>query len=360
MRVALIICLSIFLKICIAQKTENLIVITTDGLRWQEVFAGMDVILANNKAFNQGDSSYIYNHYWNENSLERRKQLMPFLWSTIEKSGQIYGNRLYGNNVNNANPYFFSYPGYSEMMTGYVDTLINTNKYKANPNVNVLEFINAQQKFKGKVSAFGAWIAFDRILNEERCGFPVISAFDKVGGKNPSEKQKLINEMLEDSYKPFLEDECLDVYTNYEALVELKTKKPKVIYIAYGETDEWAHAGQYRSYLDAAHQVDSWIKQLWEMLQNDPQYKNKTTLLFTTDHGRGDKQKEQWVGHGTKIPDSSEIWFAVMGPEIKAKGEVKVPMQIYQKQFAQTISKMLGFTFVANHPIAPEIVEINK
>ena len=130
MRVALIICLSIFLKICIAQKTENLIVITTDGLRWQEVFAGMDVILANNKAFNQGDSSYIYNHYWNENSLERRKQLMPFLWSTIEKSGQIYGNRLYGNNVNNANPYFFSYPGYSEMMTGYVDTLINIEDYK--------------------------------------------------------------------------------------------------------------------------------------------------------------------------------------------------------------------------------------
>jgi arylsulfatase A-like enzyme len=54
------------------------------------------------------------------------------------------------------------------------------------------------------------------------------------------------------------------------------------LYISYGETDEWAYRF-YRSYLDAAHQVDAWIKEIWDFVQNDPQYKDKTALVFTTD-----------------------------------------------------------------------------
>lgn len=353
--------LSLFLVIISnAQKTENVIIITTDGLRWQELFKGMDEKLANDKNFNQGDSLSIYKKYWSENSLERREKLMPFLWSEIASKGQIYGNRDFGNKVNNANPYWFSYPGYSEIMTGNVDLNINTNAYKPNPNINVLEFLNKQPELNGKVAAYGAWDAFDRILNEERSGFPVISAFDKIGKKNPSTSQKLINDMLEDSFKPFHLDECLDVFTHYEAMDELKNNKPKVLYIAYGETDEWAHAGRYNSYLDAANQVDVWMKQIWKFVQNDPQYKNKTTLLFTTDHGRGDKVKAEWTSHGSKFEGSSEIWFAVMGPEIAPKGEIKKEEQLYQEQFAQTISKFLGYTFVANHTIAKEIPELTK
>lgn len=343
-----------------AQQAENIIVITTDGLRWQEVFGGMDEALAKDKKFNQSDSAYIYKKYWAEKSNERRQKLMPFLWSIVASKGQIYGNRNLGNKANNANPYWFSYPGYNEIMTGYADTLVNSNDYPVNPHVNVLEFLNKQPKIKGKVAAFGAWDAFDRILNEKRSGFPVTSGFDKVGGVKPTENQKLINGMLEDSFKPFHEDECLDVYTHYEALEELKTNKPRVIYIAYGETDEWAHAGFYRSYLDAAHQVDAWIKQIWDFVQNDPQYKNKTAFVFTTDHGRGDAIKSEWTSHGNKIKDASEIWFAAMGPKIEAKGEMKNEMQIYQEQFAQTIAKILGYTFEANHPIAKEVSGVVK
>lgn len=340
------------------QKTENIIIITTDGLRWQELFKGMDPSIANNKKFNQGDSTYIYNKYWSDSPLQRREKLLPFIWSAVASKGQLFGNKDYNNKVNNANPYWFSYPGYSEIMTGYADTLINSNDYKANPNVNVLEFLNKQPKVKGKVAAFGAWNAFDRILNEERSGFPVISAFDKIGGNSPSLKQQLINDMLTDSFKPFHQSECLDVFTHYAAMEELKTKKPRVLYIAYGETDEWAHSGHYRSYLDAAHQVDTWIKQIWEYIQNDPQYKNKTTVILTTDHGRGDEIKTQWTSHGSQIKGASEIWFAAMGPEIKAKGEIKTEGQLYQKQIAQTIAKLMGYTFEANHPIAKEITEL--
>ena len=343
-----------------AQQAENIIIITTDGLRWQELFEGMDPAIAKDRKFNQGDSTYIFKKFWSENVNERRAKLMPFIWSEVASKGQLYGNRNYANKVNNANPHWFSYPSYSEIMTGYGDPAINSNEYEANPHVTLLEFLNQQPKLKGKVAAFGAWEAFDRILNEKRSGIPVVSAFDKVGGNNPTENQKLINSMLADSYKPWHTDECFDVFTQYEAMEELRVNKPKVLYVAFGETDEWAHAGQYRSYLDAAHQVDAWIKQIWGFVQNDPKYKNKTALFFTTDHGRGDIIKEEWTDHGSDIQDASEIWFAAMGPGISGKGEIKMEGQLYQQQFAQTIAKLMGYTFKAEHPIAKEITEVLK
>ena len=342
-------------------NAQNLIIITTDGFRWQEVFKGMDSLIAVNSKFNEGDSSYIFENYWGDNESERRKKLMPFLWKTIADEGQIYGNRNYSNHVDNANPYWFSYPGYNEIFTGYPDTAINSNDYKANPHVTVLEFLNQQEKLKNKVAAFCAWDAFDRILNEQRSGVPVFSAFDSIGGINPTGNEKLINSMLQSSYKPWLTAESQDVFVHYAAMDYLKNKKPRVLYIAYGETDEWAHAGKYRSYLDAGKQVDAWIKEIWDFVQSDAQYKNKTTIFIAVDHGRGDLKKEEWTSHNSKIADSHQMWFAVMGSGIKKLGEMKEPMQLYQKQFAQTFAKILGYTYEASHPIAEEIKSvINK
>lgn len=352
--IVLFILLSVYCS-AFSQTAENIIIITTDGFRWQEVFGGMDSAIANDKKFNQGDSEFIYKKYWAAGAVERRKKLLPFLWSTIEKNGQLYGNRTLGNKIDNANRYWFSYPGYNEIFTGYPDTAVNSNGYKANPNTTLLEFLNQQSKYKNKVAAFGAWDAFDRILNEERGKFPVYSAFDMLGGTNPNIAEKTINNLAKDSYRPFGDEEVLDVFTHYGAMNYLQTKKPKVLYISYGETDEWAHNGQYRDYLNAAHMVDKWIQDIWNYVQSDPFYKNKTAIFITVDHGRGDEIKTEWTSHYDKIKGSSQIWMAAMGPGIQAKGEVKTNQQLYQKQFAQTIAAILGVVFTANHSIAKKI-----
>ena len=138
----------------------------------------------------------------------------------------------------------------------------------------------------------------------------------------------------------------------------LRTKKPRVLYISYGETDEWAHHGYYRHYLDAAHLVDEWIKQIWTFVQIDPQYKNKTAIFITTDHGRGDIKKDEWRDHGSDVADAYQIWFAGMGTGVAATGEQKTNVQLYQQQFAQTIAKLLGYTYKAKHPISPEIKSV--
>lgn len=336
------------------EKIENVILITTDGLRWQEVFGGMDSTIANMKVYNQGEREYIYKTYWAEDAQERRKKLMPFFWSTFASNGNIYGNRTYGNLVNTANPYWFSYPGYNEIFTGYPDTAVNSNDYKPNPHVTILEYLHQQSKYSGKIAAFGAWNAFDRILNEKRAGFQVVSAFDSVAGKL-NDRQLMLNAMKRDSYRAFGTAECLDVFTHYDAVAYLKHHKPRVLYVAYGETDEWAHHGYYRSYLDAAHQVDQWIQEIWNIIQNDPSYRNKTALVFTTDHGRGDIKKTQWTDHGQSVADASEIWLGFMVPGVTGKGELKTSGQFYQKQIAQTIAAVLGLTYQPKHPVGEAI-----
>lgn len=356
MRLLLVVILLLTCSLIIAQDNDQkLVIITTDGYRWQELFKGMDSGIANIRKFNQGDSVDIYAKFWDKTEEGRRQKLMPFLWGTFAKEGQLFGNRLYGNKVDNANPYWFSYPGYSEILTGYVDTLINSNDYPANPHSNILEFFNKLPNYKGKVAAFGAWNAFDRILNENRAGIPVINAFDDNSKALSDPTMQLLNEMNQTSFKPFEMGECQDVFTHYQAFHYLKTKRPKVLYISYGETDEFAHAGHYKYYLEAAHQFDAWVKQIWNWLQSDTAYANKTTLLLTTDHGRGDKTKAQWTSHGQSIKDAHEIWFGIIGPRVKGIGEVKTESQFYQKQLAATIAQLAGFSFTAEHEVASPI-----
>ena len=149
-----------------------------------------------------------------------------------------------------------------------------------------------------------------------------------------------------------------DVITYMAAREYLKAYKPKVLYIAFDETDDFAHGGMYDQYLGSAHAEDKMIADLWTTIQAMPEYKGKTTLLITCDHGRGDKNKDQWRDHGQKVEDANQIWFAVMGPDTKRVGEVAEPGQVYQKQFAATIAAFLGMEFKAAHPVADVIASV--
>jgi hypothetical protein len=345
-------------QVALTQTAENIIVITMDGFRWQEVFSGMDSALANQKRYHQGDSAHIFQHYWSPDPMARRELLLPFIWSTLAGKGQVHGNRHLQSKVDVANPYWFSFPGYNEIFTGFPDSAVNSNSLPNNPHTNVLEFLNRQPGFEGKVAAFGAWEAFSRILNAPRCGFPVVAAFADCGGTAPNANEVLINKMRRDSYKPWHQDECLDVFTHYAALECLRTRTPRVLYIGYGETDEWAHAGKYEAYLASAHQADQWVRDIWQFVQSDPHYKDKTALLVTVDHGRGDRKKDQWTGHGQSVLDSHETWFGIMGPGIEAKGEMTAESQIYASQYAQTIASLLGTRFTAEHPVGKRVEQL--
>tara|TARA_Y100000310_G_scaffold338145_1_gene427018 strand:- start:4154 stop:4921 length:768 start_codon:yes stop_codon:yes gene_type:complete len=239
---------------------------------------------------------------------------------------------------------WFSYPGYNEILTGKPDDeRINSNEKIANPNRTILEILNGNKKYKGKVAAFGSWDVFPYIINEERSNVPVNAGFDKATGTT-TDRERFLNRLQDEIRGPW-GGVRLDVFTHHFAMEYIKNNKPKVIYIAYGETDDFAHDGEYDQYLKSAHQTDAYIKELWEYLQSQEEYHGKTTMLITTDHGRGTNPKETWKHHGTRIPNAGEIWFAVMGPQTPASGELKSEAQYYQNQVAPTAMMLLGESF---------------
>jgi hypothetical protein len=327
------------------QKAENVIVVTLDGFRWQEIFGGADDSLINNPLYVR-DTAALKREYWLSTREERRKKLFPFLWSTVQSQGQLYGNRWLGNKVNNANRYWFSYPGYNEIFTGYPDDSVNSNDKIWNRNENVLEFINKQAGFRNKVAVFSTWDVFPYILNTKRSGLYVNADVDSMHFDNKS--LQLINDMQFLAPRPI--GVRPDVLTYFAAREYLKAYKPRVLYIAFDETDDFAHAGLYDQYLGAAHAEDAMIADLWKLVQSMPEYRGKTTLLITCDHGRGDKLKSNWKHHGEKIEDASEIWVAALGVGIHPEGEVNKVEQVYQRQLATTIASLLGFEFKPGHP----------
>lgn len=154
---------------------------------------------------------------------------------------------------------------------------------------------------------------------------------------------RLLNEMQRLTAKPTTERP--DLLTYFAAREYVKKYKPRVLYLALGEPDAFAHGGNYDQYLETAFTQDNMIKSLWTLVQSIPQYKNKTTLLITCDHGRGDVVKQQWTSHGPDIAGSGEIWIAAMGPLTKGHGEMKGHPGIYQQQLAATMAAVLGLDY---------------
>ncbi|MBL4676715.1 MAG: alkaline phosphatase family protein [Mucilaginibacter sp.] len=361
-KIALTLALAIAFANTFAQshKTQNVIIVTLDGMRWQDVFRGADSALINSKFTDDKDD--VKKQFWATTPTERRKILFPSLWSVVNAQGQIYGNRDLGNKDEVANPYRFSYPGYNEIFTGFPDVRMNTNDPIVNPNMNVLEFINKRKGYEGKVIAFSSWERFPQILNVNRSGLPVYSGYADLKNTDANASLKYLNELQKDVPR-YLGDSTRSDFITYEFTKEyMKQYKPRVLYMAFDETDDMAHEGKYKQYLERARQEDGYIKTLWEMVQADPFYKDKTTLLITCDHGRGEMPLDTWRSHGADIKGAEQTWFAVIGPDTKGIGEIKTPTTTYHKQLAQTIAQLLGFDFKKNagHEVGDAITTVLK
>jgi hypothetical protein len=332
-------------------KTENIVIVTLDGFRWREVFGGADKKILFRDQYVRDTT--VRGDFWSRDIQARRKKLMPFFWNVIAEQGQLYGNRNLDNGISCANKTLYSYSGYSEMFVGFHDRRVNDNDPIVNPNYTVLEALNKDAKYKGSVAAFSTWQTMPFILREEVSNIPVNSGDDKAAGKRLTPKEKKLNKLTDHEKNP--NGDRYDRFTFQYAMEYMKREKPKVVFISFDETDEHGHGGRYDEYLKSAHQADSMITQLWTWIQSDPEYKNKTTLMITTDHGRG-KSPRGWKRHALLFNGSAQIWLAILGPDTPASGEMTSFMRLKQKQIAQTIAALLEFNYTNVKPTGAPIV----
>ncbi len=338
------------------RKTENVILLMTDGLRWQEVFNGAEESLMTEDPGGVKDVDALKRDFWRDTPEERRAALLPFLWEVAAKRGQIFGNRAKGSKAQVTNGMHFSYPGYNETLCGFADPRIDSNDKVPNPNVTVFEWLNRQKAFHGRVAAFGVWDCFPYIFNRERCGFLINAGFEPLLGlDNP--RVAAINRLKTDT-TAYFGAEPFDSFEILSAVEYLKEKQPRVFFLSLNETDAWGHLGRYDLYLRSAHAADACLKQLWETVQAIPQYRDKTSILMTVDHGRGDAPVD-WKSHGRKIAKSEFIWVACIGPDTPAWGERADAPPVTQSQVAATVAALLGEDFCAAVPqAAPPIADV--
>src|SRR5208283_1138347 len=153
----------------------------------------------------------------------------------------------------------------------------------------------------------------------------------------------------------FDEEDVPNSFLQIPLLDYVKSAKPRVLFVGYGETDNWAHQGRYDLVLDSAHRMDYFVKQLWETMQAMPEYRGTTTFIITTDHGRGGGLT-QWKEHGVEQKGSENIWIAVIGPDTAALGERAHVAPVTQAQIAATVAALVGKDYRAAVPqAAPSI-----
>jgi hypothetical protein len=362
MKIPPLIFLGFFSVTAFAQTaTRNVLLVTIDGLRWQEVFAGADATLLNTDkaggAVPENTINALRADFWHESAGERRKKLMPFVWETIAQQGQIFGNRQIGSEASVLNAERISYPGYNELLTGRPDPLITSNTPLPNRNVTVLEWLHQRPGYGGRVAACAQWGVFTAIINVGRSRLPVWVTRQHSPASTATPRLIEIERWM-DEIAPMTPDEHFDAFVYHAAVDIFDTRKPRVFYLAFGETDSWAHSRRYDRYLYSIQRCDRFLRQFWEKLQALPEYRGSTSLLISPDHGRG-VLPEDWTSHGKKIPRSEETWLMALGPDTRALGERQKIAPVHQAQLAATLAALLGEDYATAFPeAAPAIADV--
>ncbi len=341
-----------------AQSPPAIVLVTLDGARTEEVFGGLDVeiVKAGLKPNQRVEDQPLYKRFWAATPQERRAKLMPFFWGTLMREhGSVAGNPAKQSRVHLSNGHWFSYPGYSEILTGRAhDDVIKSNDPIRNPYPTVLEFLKKHAGLNAnQVAAFASWDVFNAIVEHTEGALTVNAGFEAFDSPNAEVRRQ--SGLQFETPTPW-DSVRHDAYTFRFAMDHLERHKPRVLYLALGETDDWAHDGRYERVLETYTRTDDYLKQLWSWLQSQPEYRGRTHMLITTDHGRGHTPKD-WKDHGKDVTGASETWMAFVSPAMTRRGEWTGHAPLTNAQAAATLIKWSGGDWRAFDPAAAPPVQ---
>ena len=325
------------------RHTQHIVLFTSDGVRWQDLFTGIDPKLMNEKAAGMGEGGEtLRKSLWKPTAEERRAALMPFFWNTLVPGGVLLGNAAKGCSLAVSNGYRVSYPGYSEILTGRSqDDVIKGNDPIRNPTPSFLQLLKAHSALRTEqVAVFASWKVFHAIAENRQGDIYINAGYEDSTLPAKSRKIELLNQLQSEAR--FLDSSSRhDAFTFELAMEYLAAVQPEHLYISFDETDDWAHNKRYDQVLESLQFFDRAIHRLWTFLQKSEKYRDKTTLVITTDHGRGGTLGD-WSGHGPEVPGDEQIWAAFVGPDTPARGELTNRPIHYQRDIAPTILQLLG------------------
>jgi hypothetical protein len=276
---------------------------------------------------------------------------MPFFWKTLAPAGMVLGNQAKGSKVTVTNDQWFSYPGYSEILTGQAQPDVKSNDLVRYPHKTVLEHVHGALGLeRTQVAQIGSWDGF-KYAASSRDGAFFMNGGHELLPAEVSTPEIDLYAGLRQQIQQLWEESSNDVLSYRIAREYVKKHKPRVLWLGMGQSDDWAHARRYDLVLDYLHLADSLIAELWQTLQSMEPYRGRTTLIITTDHGRG-RTPADWAEHDAGIQGCQDIWIAIMGPDTPAVGEARDVPDATQGDVAATMLQYLGLDWREFNPSA--------
>src|SRR6478736_1977300 len=243
----------------------TVVIVTLDGVRWHEVFEGVDAQLA-------------ASHGISPNDVVSAAELTPNLHRIVATHGAALGAPGHGAAISASGPNFVSLPGYAELLSGRRATRCRDNQCTGGGARTLLDEFRDSGRSSSHVAVFTSWPDIGRVTSEHG----------------------VVAEPLPRSarFRPDAETAAL-------ALAHLKNHPPKFMFLGLGEPDEFAHQDDYAGYLNAVRHADARIAEVDEELALLAAHGTRTALFITADHGRA----HNFVEHGSKFPESARVWL---------------------------------------------------
>jgi len=256
---------------------ENVILLTLDGVRWQEVFKG-----------------------------DQHGQIFRNLWQELATEGVIFGDRGTGSWMTVSNDVNISLPAYQSIMAGAPQGCL-TNTCGRISVETLQERIRRELGVTGKqVTTIASWEQIPNAVEHVEGITFVNAAFQNLDDGTGDEVFSAINE-AQSKDKPLWGGARYDKYTWAHSMHYLTKHRPRFLFISLNDSDEWGHRGEWERYVETLRHYDERIRELIVTLRQMGKYGERTTLIVTTDHGRGDG--ENWTHHGRNWPASKYIWL---------------------------------------------------
>jgi hypothetical protein len=323
------------------ERSESAVVLVVlDGVRWQDVFAGADPALAGACGFAAG-------------SWTNPRALMPHLHRLMEREGLAVGAprpRGGAPDIAASGPHYISLPGYKEIFAGHPDPACDSNDCPAPTGPTLIDDVVASSG-PGEVALVASWPAIARAATSAEPSFLLSAGRGPVANGAALEADayasSLIEHAADDGPAPGEGDYRPDVVTAALALRVLRDVRPRFLFVGLGDADEHAHRGSYRGYLEALHASDTFLGAVVDTLHGMGARGEHTTLIVTTDHGRGYDFKD----HGIEFPESARVWLVAAGKDVRGRGLLAARRPYTLSNVAPTVRVLLGMEAGENEPI---------
>lgn len=309
-----------------AALAGNVVFITVDGVRFQEFFGGVQ------KPALAG--------------LPRGTRLFPALEADADRGGTwVFGDGKRTGMFRVADFSAVSLPGYRAMLSGEFEDRCWGNGCRNIDRETIFDGLARRGFARGSVAAFTSWEGLGRALESSPGGIVRDVGHGTYPTEGASAEERLaagdIAAQDQSNLPPW--GGRRDPYTYAAAKLYLEHHHPRFLYLSLGDTDEFAHLKQYRNYVDSLRRYDAWIVELRNLLLTMGDYGADTSIVLTTDHGRG--AGAFWSFHNSLFSSAFRTWAAVIpSARLRMNGQIRprVSRAYDQRDIRPTLETLLG------------------